>query len=221
MIYDFSAFAEGLRGYVWLFPVPGGRLNVGIMHFPASELGGRTLDRLLAGALERFGVALPGPARGWPAWPYDARAPLGAPGLLLVGDAAGIDALTGEGIAVGLEQAQVAAGFIARGLGSGDLRFAGYRRAIREAVVGRELMLDGRLASLLYGSRDYRRWLSLIMFDERMLALYAARVAGTEVLADRKLTLLGTLARHTVRLRQRTRSLERALERAGMSGAAA
>ena len=47
MIYDFSALAGGLRGYVWLFPVPGGRLNVGLMHYPASDLGGRQLDRLL------------------------------------------------------------------------------------------------------------------------------------------------------------------------------
>jgi menaquinone-9 beta-reductase len=207
MVYDFSAFAEGLRGYVWLFPVPGGRVNVGIMHYPVSELGGRDLDRILATALARFGVTLPGPARGWPAWPYDPRAPVSAPGLLVVGDAAGIDALTGEGIAVGFEQALVAGDFIARGLRAGDLRFAGYRRALRAATVGRELVLDGRLARMLYGSRDHRRWLSLVMLDDKMLSLYAARVAGTEVLADRKLALLGTLARHGWQLRRRTRQL--------------
>jgi menaquinone-9 beta-reductase len=196
MIYDFSPFSEGLRGYVWLFPVPGGRVNVGVMHYPASDLGGRALDALLARALARHGVTLDRPARGWPAWPYDPGAPIAGPHVLCVGDAAGIDALTGEGIAVGLEQGPIAARAIAAGLHTGDLRFRSYRRDVRRAVVGRELALDGRLARLLYTSRDARRWLGLVMFDERLLSLYAARVCGSEILADRKLALLGALARH-------------------------
>jgi flavin-dependent dehydrogenase len=246
MIYDFSALAEGLRGYVWLFPVPGGRLNVGAMHYPATrvgakagpppqphrgrvwepsegsqdsrQVGGKQLDRLLAGALARWGVTLPGPARGWPAWPYDPAAPVSAPGLLAVGDAAGIDALTGEGIAVGLEQALIAADFIAAGLASGDLRFAGYARALRQAVVGRELTLDARLARLLYAGRDYRSWLGLMLFDPRMLSLYAARVSGSEVLADRKLALLGALGRHLLHGRRRRRMLEAGPERGPSPG---
>jgi flavin-dependent dehydrogenase len=207
MIYDFTPFADGLRGYVWLFPVPGGRVNVGIMHYPSSDLGGRALDKLLAAALARHGLTLPGPARGWPAWPYDARAPVSAPHLACVGDAAGIDALTGEGIAVGLEHGLLAGRAIARGLASGDLGFGGYARAIRRAVVGRELTLDGRLARLLYGSEDYRSWLGLVMFDDRMLELYAARVSGSEILADRKVALVGALARHLLWGRRRARAL--------------
>ena len=35
MVYDFTPMVDGLRGYLWLFPVPGGRLNVGVMHAPA------------------------------------------------------------------------------------------------------------------------------------------------------------------------------------------
>ena len=42
---------------------------------------------------------------------------MSAPGLLTVGDAAGIDALTGEGIAVGLEHGLIAARFITRSSG--------------------------------------------------------------------------------------------------------
>jgi menaquinone-9 beta-reductase len=219
MIYDFSALASGLRGYVWLFPVPGGRLNVGIMHYPSSDLGGRHLDRLLTSALARWEVSLPGPARGWPAWPYDPAAPVSAPGLLTVGDAAGIDALTGEGIAVGLEHGLIAARFISEALTTGDRRFAGYRRAVRRAVVGRELALDGRLARLLYGGRDYRGWLGLMLFDPRMLSLYAARVSGSEVLADRKLALLGALGRHLLYGRRRRRALGEAAPSVATSAA--
>jgi menaquinone-9 beta-reductase len=209
MVYDFSPFAGGLRGYVWLFPVPGGRVNVGIMHYPASELGGRALDQLLGDCLARHGITLPGPARGWPAWGYDGRAPVSAPHLLTVGDAAGIDALTGEGIAVGLESGPIAAAAIGHALARGDFRFRGYRGALRRAVVGRELTLDGRLARLLYGSRGYHAWLGLVLYDRRMLELYAARVSGSEVLADRKLALVGTLARHLVLGRGRAQRLAR------------
>jgi flavin-dependent dehydrogenase len=207
MIYDFTPFSHGLRGYVWLFPVPGGRVNVGIMHYPASDLGGRALDRILSECLGRHGIALPGPARGWPAWCYDGQAPIAGPHLLCVGDAAGIDALTGEGIAVGLESGPIAAATISQGLARNQFGFTGYRRAIRRAVVGRELALDGRLARLLYGARNFRPWLGLVLFDQRMLQLYAARVSGSEILADRKLALTGTFIKHLFLGRGRARAV--------------
>jgi flavin-dependent dehydrogenase len=224
MIYDFSPFTAGLRGYVWLFPLPGGRVNVGIMHYPASELGGRALDGLLGECLAKYGVQLPGPARGWPAWSYDGGAPIASAHVLCVGDAAGIDALTGEGIAVGLESGPLAAAAIGRALARGDFRFAGYRRAVRRAVVGRELALDGRLARLLYGARHDARalgWLGLVFFDRRMLQLYAARVSGSEVLADRKLALVSTLVRHVLLGRRRARQLREASGIAPVASSAA
>ena len=46
-----------------------------------------------------------------------------------------------------------------------------------------------------------------MLFDPRMLSLYAARVSGSEVLADRKLALLGALGRHLVYGRSRRRAL--------------
>ncbi|MDB4981730.1 MAG: hypothetical protein JWM82_2482, partial [Myxococcales bacterium] len=130
-----------------------------------------------------------------------------SPHVLCVGDAAGIDALTGEGIAVGLEQGPIAARAITAALATGDFAFASYARDVRRAVVGRELALDGRLASLLYAPRAFPLWLSLIIFDERMQQLYAARVSGSEVLADRKRELLAALGRHALFARRRMRAL--------------
>jgi len=199
MIYDFSLMAGGLRGYLWLFPAPGGRLNVGAMHYPSRHLPGAAIERLLRRALARHGVRIDGHARGWPAWRYDPRARIAAPHVLCVGDAAGIDALTGEGIAVGFEQGLVAADAIARALANGDFRFAGYGAAVRAAIVGRELALDGQVAAFLYGRRGFSFWLSMIMNDRRVVELYAARVSGSEVLADRKRALVGALARHLPR----------------------
>jgi flavin-dependent dehydrogenase len=210
MLYDFSPMDAGLRGYVWLFPVAGGRVNVGAMHYPSRALSGAGIERLLRARLDRYGVTLPEGARGWPAWRYDARAPIAAPHVLCVGDAAGIDALTGEGIAVGLEHGPLAAAAVAEGLRSGDFRFARYGRAVARAVVGRELSLDGRLAALLYAPRAFRLWLSLILFDRRMQELYAARVSGSEVLADRRGALLAALGRHAVAAPSRLRRLSAA-----------
>ena len=209
MVYDFSAMRDGLRGYVWLFPVPGDRLNVGAMHYPSRRLSGAEIERRLRSALVGYGIALPDGARGWPAWRYRSAAAISGPHVLCVGDAAGIDALTGEGIAVGLEHGPIAAGAIGEALSTGDFRFAGYGRAIARAVVGRELALDGRLAAMLYAPRSFPVWLSLILFDRRMQELYAARVSGSEVLADRQHELVAALGRHALRAPGRLLALRR------------
>jgi menaquinone-9 beta-reductase len=207
MIYDFSPMDEGLRGYVWLFPVAGGLVNVGAMHTPTGALSGAAIEAVLRRTLARHGVVLADGARGWPAWRYRRRARIAAPHVLCVGDAAGIDALTGEGIAVGLEHAPIAARAIAHALAFGDFTFAGYGRDVRHAVVGRELALDGGLATLLYTRRAFRLWLSLVMFDEEVQRLYAARVSGSEILADRKRDLFAALGRHALHARARLKSL--------------
>jgi flavin-dependent dehydrogenase len=209
MVYDFSAMNDGLRGYVWLFPAPGGRLNVGAMHYPSRKLSGAAIEARLRAALCRYGITLPAGARGWPAWRYRPGDAVAAPHVLCVGDAAGIDALTGEGIAVGLEHGPIAASAIADALARGDFRFSGYGAAIARAVVGRELALDGRLAAMLYAPRAFPIWLSLILFDREMQALYAARVSGSEVLADRKRALVAALGRHALRAPGRLLALRR------------
>jgi flavin-dependent dehydrogenase len=212
MLYDFTAMTAGLRGYVWIFPVPDDRINVGLMHAPGASLSGAQLTEILRGALRPLGVTLPEKvARGWPAWGYDGASPVSGAHLLTVGDAAGIDALTGEGIAVALEHAAICVPTILEGLSSGDLRFRHYRRALRQATVGRELTLDARLAWMLYGKDRWRTWLPLVLFDDEMLTLYAARVAGGLVLADQRGKLLRAFFGHMTRMGARKRALAEAL----------
>jgi flavin-dependent dehydrogenase len=219
MLYDFTLMREGLRGYLWIFPVPGDRLNVGLMHYPAgarSAFSGAELVALLGAGLAEHGINLEGEdekaLRGWPAWGYQPATRVAAPHLLTVGDAAGIDALTGEGIAVGMEQGMVAARAILEACSRGNFSFAGYRQALRRATVGRELALDRWLARMLYDGSDYRRWLALVLLDTEMLELYAARVSGTLVLADHKRYLAAALGRHLWHGRARYRQLDAAAE---------
>tara|TARA_R110002096_G_scaffold44526_8_gene120224 strand:- start:30009 stop:31208 length:1200 start_codon:yes stop_codon:yes gene_type:complete len=210
MVYDFGLMNRGLCGYVWLFPAPGNRLNVGLMHYPNAKknLSGRELTALLAEGLRPYGVEVPAKGvRGWPVWGYHPDAKISEPRVLTVGDAAGIDGLTGEGIAVAMEQAVVAGDCIDAAIASGDFSFSRYRKKIRSATVGRELALDRWLAKLLYGSSRWRDWLALVLLDEKVLEMYARRVDGTEVLADQKLRLYGALCRHSLVRGRRLRKL--------------
>lgn len=202
MLYDFSPMAYGLRGYLWVFPVADDRINVGLMHYPSRPLSGAELTGLLARGLGDLGInpRAAETARGWPAWGYAPGAAVSAPHVLLLGDAAGIDALTGEGIGVAMEHGLVAAREVVAALGgTAGFGFGGYRRALRRAVVGRELALDRWLARLLYRPEAYRHFLGLMMFDPKVLELYAARVSGGLVLADHKRALMAALARHVFR----------------------
>ncbi|MBT8495461.1 MAG: NAD(P)/FAD-dependent oxidoreductase [Deltaproteobacteria bacterium] len=211
MLYDFSLMAKGLRGYSWVFPVPGNLVNVGLMHYPAPDrrLGGKQLTELLRQGLADVGIEMAEQgARGWPVWGYHPSTRVSAPRVLTVGDAAGIDGLTGEGIAVAMEQAVIAGDHIERGLVVDNLGFQDYRRALRKAVVGRELELDRRLAKMLYGGPNWRDWLSLVLFDPDMLQVYASRVDGSEVLADQWGRLFKALARHMLKRRGRRRQLQ-------------
>lgn len=216
MVYDFSPMARGLRGYLWLFPVAGNRVNVGLMHYPAASerRSGGELVAMLRAELDRYGIELPARgARGWPVWGYHPGHRVADFRVVTVGDAAGIDGLTGEGIAVAMEQAHIAGTDIAAALASGDFAFSGYRRRLRRAVVGRELALDRHLARLLYagGGQSWQRWLSLVLFDPDVLHMYAARVDGTEILADQKRRLYGALCRHLVKHRGRRQKLRAAM----------
>jgi geranylgeranyl reductase family protein len=216
MLYDFSPMAHGLRGYLWVFPVPGRRQNLGLMHYPTRDAGGRRSGRqltcLLARGLTDHGIAMaPGAARGWPVWGYDPSHPVSGPRVVTVGDAAGIDGLTGEGIAVAMEHAVVAGDHLHAALAQRRFGFTGYRRALRRAVVGRELALDRRLAAMLYDSPRWMDWLSLVLLDPDVIEMYARRVDGTEVLADQKLRLVRAFARHMVQRGRRRRELAAAL----------
>jgi menaquinone-9 beta-reductase len=223
MVYDFSAMTADVRGYFWLFPAPapargeGGAAsvaacNVGIMHYPTDRRAGGWLLEQLRGGLAHWGVELPRKgAQGWPVYGYEPRGPVAAPRLLTIGDAAGIDALTGEGIAVAMEQAILAGDQIAAALAIDDLGFAGFGAALRRAVVGRELALDRRLARLLYQrGQGWKEWMALVLFDADMLTMYAARVSGSEVLADQRWRLARALARHLMVRRGRRRALAQA-----------
>jgi menaquinone-9 beta-reductase len=154
----FDVSNRALSGYYWDFPTivdgeplvcrgvyylargsPGPRVEIrGIL---AEELRARGLD---LEKLRKKRYAERGFHRG---------APLAARRALLVGEAAGIDPVTGEGIAQAIQYGSVAGTYLARKIAESDYAFEDWRSHVRHTSVGRDLMIREAAFGLFYGPR--------------------------------------------------------------------
>jgi len=147
--FDFRPVVDGLAGYAWSFPcLIGGRphWNVGVYSLARRGQGER-----LARVVDARAAAPDAPRKAHPIRLYRPGLPIAAPGVLLVGDAAGVDPLLGEGISFALNFGQLAAAALAEGFAAGDLRFAGYGRQVAGSAMGRKLRRLGFAARVMYG----------------------------------------------------------------------
>lgn len=166
-----------LPGYAWVFPLPGGRANVGYGVLRSDGRSGRALKALWPDLLSRphmreiLGPAAR-PCEQVHAWPiptrYSPARLMHGPRVYFAGDAAGVvDPMTGEGIAQAIETGMLAAGAIATGadypglvhrtLGH-DLRFAGLlQRALRSPRVAGAAIRAVDLTP--WTRRNFARWM--------------------------------------------------------------
>jgi hypothetical protein len=84
---------------------------------------------------------------------FDRAAKASRPRALLVGEALGIDPVTGEGIAQAIQYGATAGAYLARKLRSKDLGFQDWDREIRRGAVGRDLLVRSWAVDLAYGPR--------------------------------------------------------------------
>jgi flavin-dependent dehydrogenase len=150
--FDFRDCARGLRGYAWAFPcLIDGRphANVGAYALPPATTD--VLDIALARQIGRLGADATSPRKAFPIHAWTRGRPLAAPHVLLVGDAAGIDPLLGEGISYALEFGVAAAEAIVVARQTGDWSFAGWTGALERGVLGRKLTRLRHLATAFYG----------------------------------------------------------------------
>jgi len=75
------------------------------------------------------------------------------PRVILVGDAAGVDALLGEGISIALGYGALAAQALYEAFGRHDFSFRDYRRRVLCSPLGRVLTLRAAIAHLFYRLR--------------------------------------------------------------------
>jgi menaquinone-9 beta-reductase len=147
-----------LHGYTWDFPtLVGGEkmvcrgvyLVTGAPHAPAREWLARTLaDR----GLDLAGYRIKQYAeQGFAAWE-----PISRPGLLLVGEAAGIDIGTGEGIPQAIAYGELAGRYLAEAFRAGDFAFADWLDQVKGHGVGRRLLVRHTAFRWFYGKERAR-----------------------------------------------------------------
>lgn len=166
LIFDFDPILDGIPGYAWVFPFPDpdrreGLYKIGVMD-GRGVVPGDVLRRWTESYAQRLGYRLVDTkVHGWPERYFDAGVEGHRPGLVLVGEALGIDALLGEGIAPALGIATYAAGRLRRALDDRSGRITGYESGFLATAEGRNLWFQARLADRLYGASPHR-WLRVL-----------------------------------------------------------
>jgi len=169
-------------GYAWVFPVAGGRANIGIGYFARTPEGKPPdVKKLLTGFLarhERFRAAQQeGPVKGFPLrTDFPSHTPIG-PGFLILGESLGlVNPATGEGIDFAMESAEFAAQTADLALGRHDTTRYGLRPYAR--------LLDRHYSSLFRGLQVVKhlamgpRAISILVHKARGKPHLAQMIAG-------------------------------------------
>jgi hypothetical protein len=109
---------------------------------------------------------------------YNPRVRVSRPGALLVGEAAGVDPITGEGIPQALGYGERAGRYLAQCFEARDFRFEDWGDKIRGERFGFDLVLRAGIAPHFYGNE--RAWL-----EEALVARPWFLRAGVEYFAGR------------------------------------
>jgi flavin-dependent dehydrogenase len=153
----FDLSRRDLPGYYWEFEtLVNGRSLVsrGVYYLKTANLARPLeIEAVLSEELARRGLSLGAHRKKrYAERGFHASGAMARGRVLLVGEAAGIDPVTGEGIAQAIQYGQAAGPYLARKLSEGDLQFADWPRAIRRASIGRDLLVRSAALRLAYGT---------------------------------------------------------------------
>ncbi len=156
--FDFFPVPDGIAGYTWDFPtqIKGqpsrcwGIYDTNIL----ADLPRRPLKEPLAEEMRRNGYNLGDyEIQGHPIRWFSPFNRFAVPRVLLVGDAAGADAVFGEGISIALGYGKIAATAIRDAWRAGDFSFRHYRRRILLSPLGQALTVRTAITHTLYRLR--------------------------------------------------------------------
>jgi flavin-dependent dehydrogenase len=155
-VLSFDVSRRDLRGYCWDFPtiVDGRELVSRGVYSLGLRDGERQPDveSVLAQELAGRGLSLSSyTKRRYAERGFHRGTPVVRPRVLLVGEAAGIDPVTGEGIAQAIGYGAAAGRYLARKLADGDLSFGDWPSWVRGSSVGRDLLIRSAVVGLVYG----------------------------------------------------------------------
>jgi flavin-dependent dehydrogenase len=142
--FDFLYLPQGILGYSWDFPALENGQPVRVRGIYDSNVQDVKPDISLKDALadefRRHGYDLGDyKLEGHPLRWFEARSVFSSPRILLVGDAAGADALFGEGISIALGYGEFAAHAIRDAFTRQDFSFHGYKASILHSEMGKSL----------------------------------------------------------------------------------
>jgi geranylgeranyl reductase family protein len=153
-VVDLSLMNRGVPGYGWVFPaaVAGSRpRSVGILAAPFGRGDSVPLKDAFASWLATIGLDLNAfEAKAHPCLRYEPQAACSRHRVLLVGDAAGVDPLFGEGISSALALGIIAAQSTFEALRNHDFSFSSYEKRIRDSAIGSMMCRRQVVARRLY-----------------------------------------------------------------------
>jgi flavin-dependent dehydrogenase len=154
-IFDFTYTKNNLQGYFWDFPAMVGRdpaHNRGVYDSRFAPSRPRAnLPVILKEGFQAVGdEPAATPMMGYPIHWFSPANQISAFRILLVGDAAGVEGLFGEGIAPALGYGKVAASEINTAFQTNDFRFSQYRIKVLVSSLGRYLLPRYILANYVY-----------------------------------------------------------------------
>ncbi len=157
VVFDFSPVSVGLQGYVWHFPcIENGREAMDRGIFDSRVIPARPradLREIFRSELKAVGSDLgPSAWRSHPVHPVTPDGILAGPQVILVGDAAGIDPILGEGISQSLRYGDVAADALVEAFERNDFSMEAYPERLGAHELGQSLLLRYRLAQNLYAA---------------------------------------------------------------------
>lgn len=163
--FDFTPIRRGVQGYIWDFPaVEDGSplVNRGVFdsrawpNRPRANLASEMASALRARGVTPSAVRVVGHPERW----YHPNGEYSRPGAILIGEAAGVDPLLGEGISFALWYGVTVAPWVKEALETGDLSFRDYNRRLRVSPLGKHLTLRVTLARFAYrrSPRFVRFW---------------------------------------------------------------
>ncbi len=162
--FDLRVCERGVEWYYWDFPtvIDGARVvSRGIYH--ANFTRRSDVKDALARALEARGVAIADvKLKPFSTRPFARGSIVAVDGVALVGEACGIDATTGEGIAQAILFGGIAAHHLAQALRARSSDLTAYAHEVPRSRVGRHLLQSAWLARRVYGPNGagYRAFLA-------------------------------------------------------------
>ena len=157
--FDFLYVPQGILGYTWDFPAIENGQAVRVRGIYDSNVYPVKTDIPLRDALadefKRHGYRLDDyKLDGHPLRWFEAKSAFSAPHVLLVGDAAGADALFGEGISIALGYGRFAARAIEEAFSRQDFSFRDYKSTILRSEMGKALGRRTWMARFFYRFRS-------------------------------------------------------------------